>query len=110
MVERVLCGNILRADLSEAEEEYSILKPVQDRAEEDQKNTQEEIFYRSHEVDTLISYTDLYDSAFIEAKKMIINRLISHVEVYRGSRLKVEFNFSLEQYLSGMDRENFPGN
>ena len=63
----------------------------------------------SHEVDTLISYADLNDSAFIEAKKMIINRLICHVEVYRGCRLKVEFHFNLEQYLSGMDRENFPG-
>ena len=64
----------------------------------------------AHEVDTLISYADLNDSAFIEAKKVIINRLIRRVDVYRGCRLKVEYNFSLEQYLSGIDRENFPGN
>ena len=64
----------------------------------------------AHEVDTLISYSDLNDSAFIEAEKMIINCLIRRVDVYRGCRLKVEFHFNLEQYLSEMDRENFPGN
>ena len=62
---------------------------------------------RSHEVAPIISYADLYDSASIEAKKMIINCLIRRVDVYRGCRLKVEFNFSLEQYLSGIDREDF---
>ena len=61
----------------------------------------------AHEVDTLISYSDLNDSAFIEAEKMIINCLIRRVDVYRGCRLKVEFHFSLEKYLSRNDREDF---
>lgn len=100
-------AEMLSGLITEAEEKYSDLKAVQDRAEEDLKNTQEEMSRRSHEVDTLISYADLYDSASIEAKKMIINCLIRRVDVYRGYRLKVEFNFSLEQYLSGIDREDF---
>ena len=94
---------------SEAEERYSDLKDVQDRTEEDLKK-QEAMSRHSHEVDPLISNADLYDSVAIEAKKRNINCPIRRVYVYRGYRLKVEFNFSLEQYLSGMDRENFPGN
>ena len=108
-LECILCRNVLRADLSEAEEKYSDLKTVQDRVEEDLKNIQEELSHRSHEVDPLISHADPYDSASIEAKKMIFGCLIRRVDVYRGCRLKVEFHFNLEQYLSGMERENFPG-
>ena len=32
----------------------------------------------------LISFSDLYDSASFEAKKMIVNQLIRRVDVYRG--------------------------
>ena len=83
------------------------MKAFQDREEKDLKNAQEEMSRLSHEVDTLIPYADRYDSASIEAKKMILSCLIRRVDVCRGCRLKVEFNFSLEQYLPGIDREDF---
>ena len=83
------------------------LKSVYEQAGEDLKNTQAEKKRLSREVDTLISCADLYDSAPIEAKKMIVNNLIRRVDVYRDYKLHVEFNFSLEQYLSGIDSEHF---
>ena len=51
----------------------------------------------------LISFSDLYDSASFEAKKMIVNQLIRRVDVYRGYQISVSFNFNLSQYFEGID-------
>ena len=51
----------------------------------------------------LISFSDLYDSARFEAKKMIVNQLIRRVDVYRGYQISVSFNFNLSQYFEGID-------
>ena len=51
----------------------------------------------------LISFSDLYDSASFEAKKMIVSQLIRRVEVYRGYQIHVDFNFDLAQYLENSD-------
>ena len=51
----------------------------------------------------LISFSDLYDSASFEAQKMIVNHLISRVDVYRGYQLNITFNFDLAQYLENRD-------
>ena len=50
----------------------------------------------------LISFSDLYDSADFEAKKMIVNQLIRRVDVYRGYQLNITFNFDLTPYIGGM--------
>ena len=51
----------------------------------------------------LISFSDLYDSANFEAKKMIVNQLIRRVDVYRGYQLNITFNFDLTPYIEGDD-------
>ena len=51
----------------------------------------------------LISFSDLYDSASFEAKKMIVNQLIRRVDVYRGDQLNITFNFDLTPYIEGDD-------
>ena len=51
----------------------------------------------------LISFSDLYDSASFEAKKMIVIQLIRRVDVYRGYQIHVDFNFDLAQYLENSD-------
>ena len=51
----------------------------------------------------LISFSDLYDSASFEAKKMIVNQLIRRVDVYRWYQISVSFNFNLSQYFEGID-------
>ena len=45
----------------------------------------------------------MYDSASIEAKKMIVSGLIRHVEVYRDYRLHIDFNIAFEQFSAGLD-------
>ena len=53
----------------------------------------------------LISFSDFYDSASFEAKKMIVNQLIRRVDVYRGYQLNITFNFDLTRTLKGMMRQ-----
>ncbi len=53
--------------------------------------------------DELISWADLYDSTTHEAKKMIVNKMIKRIEVCRDYKLRVEFNFDIQQFMHGLD-------
>ncbi len=53
--------------------------------------------------DEIISWADMYDTASIEAKKMIVNCLIKRVEVYRDYKLHIDFNIDFEQFNMGLD-------
>ena len=55
--------------------------------------------------DEIISWSELYDTASIEAKKMIVRALISRVDVYRGYKLHIEFTIDFEQFCQGLDFE-----
>ena len=45
--------------------------------------------------DEIISWSELYDTASIEAKKMIVSSLIRRVDVYRGYKLHIEVHHRL---------------
>ena len=53
--------------------------------------------------DDIISWADMYDSASMESKKMIVSCLIRRVEVYRDYRLHINFNIDFEQFSAGLD-------
>lgn len=53
--------------------------------------------------DDIISWADMYDTASMEAKKMIVNCLIKRVEVCRGYKLHIDFNIDFEQFSLGID-------
>lgn len=53
--------------------------------------------------DDIISWADMYDSASMEAKKMIVNCLIKRVDVYRDYKLHIDFNIDFEQFSMGID-------
>lgn len=53
--------------------------------------------------DDIISWADMYDTASMEAKKMIVSCLIKRVEVYRDYKLRVDFNIDFEQFSLGID-------
>lgn len=55
--------------------------------------------------DEIISWSDLYDSATIEAKKMIVNSMIKRIDVFRDYKLKIEFDFDIKQFFLGIDKE-----
>lgn len=53
--------------------------------------------------DDIISWADMYDTASMEAKKMIVNCLIKRVEVYRDYKLHIDFNIDFGQFSMGLD-------
>ena len=55
--------------------------------------------------DEIISWSELYDTASIEAKKMIVSSLIRRIDVYRGYKLHIEFTIDFEQFCRGLDFE-----
>ena len=59
--------------------------------------------------DEIISWSSLYDSASIEAKKMIVNSMIKRVDVYRNYDLNIELNMNIRQFFLGMEEsESIP--
>ena len=53
--------------------------------------------------DDIISWAEMYDTASVEAKKMIVSCLIKRVEVYRDYKLHIDFNIDFEQFTGGLD-------
>ena len=51
----------------------------------------------------IISWAEMYDTASIEAKKMIVSCLIKRVEVYRDYKLHIDFNIDFTQFCEGLD-------
>ena len=51
----------------------------------------------------IISWAEMYDTASIEAKKMIVSCLIKRVEVYRDYKLHIDFNIDFAQFSLGLD-------
>ena len=67
------------------------------------------IYIQHTQYDEIISWSSLYDSASIEAKKMIINSMIKRVDVYRNYELNVELNMNIRQFFLGMEEtESYP--
>ena len=63
----------------------------------------------SDSYDEIISWSELYDSASLEAKKMIVNAMITRIDVYNGYELNVEFNFNIRQFVEGIaEKEEAP--
>ena len=50
-----------------------------------------------------ISWSNIYDTANIQTKKMIVCQLIERVDVFKGYELKVKFSISVEQFILGLD-------
>ena len=55
--------------------------------------------------DEIISWSELYDGATIEAKKMIVNSMIRQIKVFRDYKLEIEFNFDIRQFFIGINAE-----
>lgn len=53
--------------------------------------------------DNIISWADMYDTASLEAKRMIVNCLIKRVDIYRDYKIHVDFAIDLEQFGMGTE-------
>ena len=89
--------------IRETESECARLEEQCDDARRDVKDTENLLRQLSDHFDELISWAELYESASLEKKKMVVNALINRIEVSRDYKVKIDFNFDFEQFTQGLD-------
>ena len=52
-----------------------------------------------------LNWSEIFDDADIETRKMIVSYLIKKVSVKRGYDVDIEFNIDYEQFSIGMDKK-----
>ena len=97
-------ADMLSELISKSEEECKRLFDLCREAEKEVNDTEIILKDLSDSFDELISWAELYDDASFEKKKMIVNCLIKRVDVFRGYKLKIDFNFDFQQFLDGLDK------
>ncbi len=101
--ESAFSKELLASLITEAEAKCGELQKAFEQAQADYDEGQAILQSLNAQYDDIISWAELYDTASIEAKKMIVGCLISRVEVYRDYKLHIDFNIDLEQFSVGMD-------
>lgn len=94
---------ILSTMVSDSERKCALLQEQLDAAQAAYNEGQEVMASLNSCYDDLVSWAEMYDTASLEAKKMIVNCLIKRVEVYRGYKVHVEFNIDYQQFCSGVE-------
>ena len=87
----------------EAEKECTRLAALCAQGEKNVTDSEQLLKEVAASFDTLVSWAELYETASVEKKKMIVNCLINRVDVYRGYKLHIDFNFDYQQFLEGLD-------
>ena len=101
--ESAFSADTLSGLIAEAEAECERLGKLCLNAEQDVNNSEQILHDVSATYDTLITWAELYETASFEKKKMIVNCLINRVDIYRGYKLHIDFNFDYQQFLEGLD-------
>lgn len=95
--------DILSSLIHEAEEKCAELQKQLQEAQTVYEDGQTVMEKLSAQYDEIVSWAEMYDTASIEAKRMIVGHLIKRVDVYRGYKLHIEFNIDFEQFQNGID-------
>ena len=107
--ESAFSQSMLAGLVEDSEKKCESLKAQCERAERDVESSKTLIKDLNDQYDEIISWSSLYDSAPIEAKKMIVNSIIKRVDVYRNYELNVELNMNIRQFFLGMEEiESIP--
>ena len=99
--------DLLGSMVSEAEAKCTELQKQFEAAQAAYEEGQTVLSSLEAQYDDIISWADMYDSASLEAKKMIVNCLIKRVEVCRDYKLHIDFNIDFEQFNGGLDIVTF---
>ena len=101
--ESAFSKDLLGSMVSEAEAKCAELQKQFEDAQSAYEEGQTVLHSLEEQYDNVISWADLYDTASLEAKKMIVNCLIRRVEVYRDYKLHIDFNIDFAQFSLGLD-------
>ena len=103
--ESTFSKDILSELITDTEKNCNELAKLREKLETELEQSEELQAELCRSYDEIISWADLYDSASIEAKKMIVNSMIKRIDVFRDYKLKIEFNFDIKQFFLGIDKE-----
>ena len=107
--ESAFSQSMLAGLVEDSEKKSESLKAQCEKAELDVESSKTLIKDLNDQYDEIISWSSLYDSATIEAKKMIVNSMVKRVDVYRNYELNVELNMNIRQFFLGMEEsESIP--
>ena len=107
--ESAFSQTMLAGLVEESEARVQSLKERCDEAQREVESSENLIKDMNTQYDEIISWSSLYDSASIEAKKMIVNSMIKRIDVYRNYDLNVELNMNIRQFFIGMEEtESYP--
>lgn len=95
--------DILSSLIQEAEAKCSELQKQLEEAQEVYDNGQAVMEKLGAQYDEIITWSEMYETASIEAKRMIVGYLIKRVDVYKSYKLHIEFNIDFEQFREGID-------
>lgn len=96
---------ILNAAIEEQAKKCAELKTAIAQTEAELSAGQNHTVEIVNQYDNLLDWATAYDTASMSAKKVIAAHMIERVEVFRGYRLNIKLNISVEQFLSGLDIE-----
>ena len=105
--ESAFSKDLLGSMVSEAEAKCTELQKQFEAAQAAYEEGQTVLSSLEAQYDDIISWADMYDSASLEAKKMIVHCLIKRVEVCRDYKLHIDFNIDFEQFNGGLDIVTF---
>ena len=94
---------LLSSLIQETEQRCAELKQSYLAAKAQVEASEADLKQMAAKYDQLIHWSEVYDSASLEAKKMIVAQLIERVDVFREYRLQVKFTISVEPFLLGLD-------
>ena len=107
--ESAFSQTMLAGLVEESEARVQSIKERCDEAQREVESSENLIKDLNTQYDETISWSSLYDSASIEAKKMIVNSMIKRIDVYRNYDLNIELNMNIRQFFLGMEeQESYP--
>ncbi len=107
--ESAFSQSMLAGLVEDSEIKCESLKAQCEKAESEVESSKSLIKDLNEQYDEIISWSSLYDSTSIEAKKMIVNSMIKRVDVYRNYELNVELNMNIRQFFLGLEEsESIP--
>ena len=94
---------LLASLISDTERKCQELQAALEQAQSEYDAGEATLQSLNSQYDDMISWAEMYDSASVESKKMIVSCLIRRVDVYRGYRVHIDFNIDFKQFSLGLD-------
>ena len=101
--ESIFSKELLASLILDAERKCQELQAALEQAQADYDAGEATLQALNSQYDDMISWAEMYDSASVESKKMIVGCLIRRVDVYRGYRVHIDFNIDFKQFSLGLD-------